>query len=144
MKYVLLLAAVILTSCNTDTSIVNVDANGNTFTIHAGQSVTIPSEHLTIGFSKVVNDSRCPAGAKCLWEGMAQLQMWMLQPSADTVFIMPAIRGGLTQSDTCCHTHIDTIGYSIKMVQLDPYPDLDAPLPIPSSEYIAYLQITKL
>jgi len=45
---------------------------GHNFTLRAGQSAQIAAEDLTLTFDKLLNDSRCPAGATCIWEGQAQ------------------------------------------------------------------------
>ena len=38
-----------------------------------GRSVVIPEEGLSIGFESVLEDSRCPLGAVCIWEGNARI-----------------------------------------------------------------------
>ena len=42
---------------------------GDEFSLHIGQSVSIRGEELQIKFLEVVEDSRCPEGVTCIWEG---------------------------------------------------------------------------
>ena len=42
------------------------------FTLSPGQSAKITPEDISITFDKVLNDSRCPTGANCIWEGQVQ------------------------------------------------------------------------
>jgi len=42
-----------------------------TIKIAIGQTVTAPASGLTVTFDSIEQDSRCPINAKCLWEGVA-------------------------------------------------------------------------
>jgi hypothetical protein len=42
---------------------------GQEFSLMPNQSVSIESESLELRFQKVINDSRCPVGVTCVWEG---------------------------------------------------------------------------
>lgn len=42
---------------------------GQSTTLSAGQTISITGEPLQIKFLKIINDSRCPTGVKCPWEG---------------------------------------------------------------------------
>ncbi len=42
---------------------------GQEFSLSIGQSAVISGENLEIKFKEVVEDSRCPEGATCVWEG---------------------------------------------------------------------------
>ena len=42
---------------------------GEEFSLHVGQSASIRGEELQIKFLEVVEDSRCPRGVTCIWEG---------------------------------------------------------------------------
>ncbi len=44
---------------------------GREFTLRPGESVTIQSTDLRVSFQGVVEDSRCPADATCVWAGDA-------------------------------------------------------------------------
>ena len=42
---------------------------GQEFSLAIGQSALIKSENLKIQFAEVIEDSRCPKGVVCIWEG---------------------------------------------------------------------------
>lgn len=44
-------------------------------TLRAGQQKTIAQGELTIKFISVVEDSRCPADARCIWAGNAKIKI---------------------------------------------------------------------
>lgn len=46
---------------------------GETSNLAVGQSVEIAGEDLLITFDGVSEDSRCPQGAACIWEGRARI-----------------------------------------------------------------------
>jgi len=42
---------------------------GEEFSLQIGQSASIKGENLEVRFVEVAEDSRCPTGATCVWEG---------------------------------------------------------------------------
>jgi len=59
-------------------SIDNVSLNSD-FKIKYGQSVYIPDENLFIAFQDVVEESRCPEGMECFWQGTAKIKLFIRQ-----------------------------------------------------------------
>ena len=49
---------------------------GTPFKIGVGQTVRLQSG-LELGFDEVLEDSRCPADAVCVWAGTAKLKAWL-------------------------------------------------------------------
>lgn len=45
------------------------------FTLGVNQQVFVKTENLTIEFVSVLEDSRCPVGVDCFWEGNAKIQI---------------------------------------------------------------------
>lgn len=45
---------------------------GQPFVLKPGESATIQNESLNLTFREVINDSRCPEGAVCIWQGQVQ------------------------------------------------------------------------
>jgi len=69
MKYILLIILLYATlfagsACSNDE--VNLREQ---FFLHIGQSANLKGEELQIKFLDVVEDSRCPRGVTCIWEG---------------------------------------------------------------------------
>jgi len=50
---------------------------GTPFRIGAGQTVRLQSASVELGFDEVLEDSRCPADAVCVWAGTAKLKAWL-------------------------------------------------------------------
>ena len=42
---------------------------GQQVELRTGQTVTVQDEQLEIKFEEVIDDSRCPTGATCIWQG---------------------------------------------------------------------------
>jgi len=84
---------------------------GEEFTVGYGKSVTMENGSVTVAFLAVTEDSRCPEGAHCFWEGNARV---LLSVSKHEF----GLNTTLSPKDT-------TIGrYNIKLVRVDPYPKL--------------------
>ncbi len=59
-------------------SIDNVSLNSD-FKIKYGRSVYLPDENLFISFQDVVEESRCPEGLECFWQGTAKIKLFIRQ-----------------------------------------------------------------
>ena len=53
-----------------------------TVSLKLGESTTIESEPLIIGFESVARDSRCPKGEMCLSQGDATVRIWVQRSAA--------------------------------------------------------------
>ena len=45
------------------------------FQLRHGATAVLRDANLSLRFSRLVQDSRCPPGAQCIWEGMAQIEL---------------------------------------------------------------------
>ncbi len=70
----LVAATVILASCARQPTAMSAKL-GQEFTLAPGQAAAITGESLQIRFLEVVNDSRCPTGVTCIWEGQVSCQV---------------------------------------------------------------------
>jgi hypothetical protein len=48
---------------------------GEEFTLALGESVGVEQRGVLLSFEKVIEDSRCPMNARCVWEGNARIVM---------------------------------------------------------------------
>ena len=80
------------------------------FVLAPGDSATV--EDLEVRFLRVLNDSRCPADANCVWQGDATVQI------AATI----DRRTRELELHTSETKPVTYEGYSIHLVQLQPYP----------------------
>lgn len=85
-----------------------------TITLRAGSQITTVHGKLTVKFISVIEDSRCPADAKCVWAGNAKIQI--------------SVRSGkraaktLELNSTLKPQSIVYEGYEITFVDLNPKP----------------------
>ena len=114
---------------------------GEPFSLKVGKKCEMIPDNLAIGFRKVIADSRCPLEVNCVWEGRADLDVWLRPAGEDTVFIIPHIFGYVTREYSMQHVSVDTLGYKITLRQLDPYPKHD--ITNDYSNYVAEFVVTK-
>ena len=55
---------------------------GEEFTLALGEAVGIEQKGILLRFEKVVEDSRCPMNARCIWEGNARIEIKVSGPAA--------------------------------------------------------------
>jgi hypothetical protein len=105
---------------------------GQQVTLAPGQSVSINGEPLKLQFVKVVNESRCPKGAQCIWEGqvtcLAEITLKDMQKS----MVLTQLGGSPAE--------MDISGYKISFT-VDPYPELNKT--IKAANYRLNLTISK-
>jgi hypothetical protein len=46
---------------------------GSSFNLRYGEHSTLAGENLTLTFMQVLEESRCPVGVQCIWEGNARV-----------------------------------------------------------------------
>ena len=95
------------------------------------QSAEIKGEGLSLTFSVVNEDSRCPTGATCITAGRAAITVKALK-GASTADLRLTMPGGATAGFQA---------YSITFVELTPHPAVDH-LP-EHTEYTATLQVER-
>ena len=103
------------------------------FVLKTGQKAVVQGERLTIRFSSVSEDSRCPQGVACIWHGNAGIVIEVVRKNA---------KGAQAVLNTdLSPREFGYKGYKIKLLRLDPYPK--APDPIHPQDYEATLVVTK-
>ncbi|HYG81756.1 MAG TPA: hypothetical protein VD861_15270 [Pyrinomonadaceae bacterium] len=103
------------------------------FELRNGQSVRVLGERLTVTFSRVAEDSRCPEGVQCVWAGNAKVMLRLSQ-------------GRRRASTVSLNTGVDPRqgayrGYEVKLVKLDPYPKENRR--IRRRDYVATLVVSR-
>jgi hypothetical protein len=118
---------------------------GELFTLTPGKTLEVQGEALSLTFRNVLSDSRCPFGVECFWQGMAEIEVKLDNKAGDSALVTPGVLGG-TRYNAENPYFIDTLGYRLSFLRLDPYPEptvlsrLMTP-PQPLSEYHATLRI---
>ena len=88
-----------------------------TLTVPLGQQKKAGKSDLRVSFIQLINDSRCPANAKCVWAGSAKIKISVSRP-------------GAAKQTFDLNTGVDpktvtAFGYEIKIAELLPYPALE-------------------
>jgi len=103
------------------------------FKIKVGQQVTI--RKLTIKFSAVHNESRCPTGVQCIWEGNAAIAVEV------SMKIKKPVQATLNTNTSVPPNELRYKGFKVRLVALNPYPRINQT--IGEKEYEATLIVTK-
>lgn len=133
----ILFLSVFLLNCNSDSFLSNsfeFDLN-DAIDVTTSQQVSNPDCKITIQIDSVLNDSRCPSNADCVWAGNASVRFRFTDKGSAMLFVLNTYGGENFPSDT-------VIGdYTITMIGLSPYPL--AGEEIEQDEYVARLLIEK-
>ena len=82
---------------------------GDEFVLNYGQSTSIEDQNISITFTDVGDDSRCPAGVVCVWEGNVEIfldidsESYSLNTSLDPKIIVHH-------------------GYQLELISVSPHP----------------------
>lgn len=130
-----LLAAVVFISGCLNQGVVSASLD-TPFQLKVGQTAFIGSENLNIKFLNVTEDSRCPKGAKCVWRGVAVINI--------DVFNGEDYLGQFELADYDIYKYNSTAGaggYSIKLLSLEPGTSISKTPAL--SDYVATLLVSK-
>ena len=129
MKAFGIAALVLLAGCSTHRPQSRV--LGQAFSLPHGESVAIRSEGLTVAFTEVNEDSRCPTGATCITAGQASVTL-RLAKSASDISVLLTIPGD---------ANAEFEGYTVTLLDLLPYPSIGHALR--PEEYAASLLVER-
>jgi hypothetical protein len=127
MRLAILSLVAVLAGCNSPAA----PGLGDQFTLRVGESAALTELGLSIQFTRVVDDSRCPANAVCVWQG----------DGAVLLEISP-LNGDANSKESVLHTSVEPhsipVGRAeLRLVKLDPYPA--APGSIDPNAYVVTL-----
>ena len=107
------------------------------FTLGGGQQASIRGENLSLRFTDVLEDSRCPTAVDCVWTGQARIAV-EVQPQGSA----PTATEFNTNAAPGQNLQTTTVGaYTIELQSLDPYPETTEPIAF--EDYLATLLVTK-
>lgn len=87
-----------------------------TVRVRVGQTRSVDRRKLSIKFISIVEDSRCPINARCIWAGNAKIKLAVSKRKAGAKTFEIELNTGL-KPDT-----LTVFGYEIKFVDLSPHP----------------------
>ncbi len=104
----LLFFIITLTSCESEKPCETFQI-GTPFEINWNETITFCTEPISISFTKLAEDSRCPENAVCIWQGLAEVEVLISVNGTEEKFLLstyPTFRnvpsivqyGGLTFS----------------------------------------------
>jgi hypothetical protein len=104
--------------------------NQQSFQLKLGQAIKLNS--ISLRFLQILEDSRCPVGAQCIWAGDATIQLDIQGPGQ----LQKQVNLSLSQPG-----QLNSFGlkYQIKLVQLSPHPGSQS-----SQAPVATLTVEKL
>ncbi len=107
---------------------------GEPFTLAVGEELEVGDGGLSLGFTAITEDSRCPMDAYCLWEGNAAAALWAGPPIGDVDHfeLNTTVEPGSHDLDI----------YRITLLWVAPYP-ASASVPIPPETYEVTLVVTR-
>lgn len=105
------------------------------FQLKIGQYALIENESLQIRFLNVTEDSRCPTGVQCVWEGRATIALEAAKGN-NTWNIRLTTRGGNEDDE-----EMEFGSYKIRLIKLEPYPEAGSRIAL--FNYTATLAVSK-
>ena len=128
----LALTALLVVACGESPTAPHQERLGQPFELAAGQTAVLASEALRVTFETVSNDSRCPAGATCVWEGDASARFTLAKQGQEKSFVELHTNA---RFDRQASYH----GYRVVLESVRPYPKLNQT--IPPTAYVARLRV---
>jgi hypothetical protein len=106
------------------------------FQLKVNQTAQLPSEKVEIQFVEMQQDSRCPVGVQCVWQGQATVAVHLKKNGQDLGNLTLKTNAGQPDATTQSLN-----GYSMKLVDIAPQPKANQP--IPKADYVATFVITE-
>jgi hypothetical protein len=100
--------------------------------LRVSETSRLADQRTTITFVRVSDDSRCPTGVTCVWEGDAVAELTVETDGSPAAHVQLHANPRFAQ-DAAVH------GLRIRLERLEPYPEADRP--IPAGEYRVVLLI---
>ena len=107
---------------------------GNSFNLRYGERSILAGEDLVLTFVQVLEESRCPVGVQCIWEGNARVGVNVEKPPS---------RSATLELNTSRRydTEATYQGYRVQLLQVVPYPRHGHTLQ--AADYCANLKIVR-
>ncbi len=103
------------------------------FLLAPGEQYNCLDCDVSVSFTKVVSDSRCPLDVDCVWAGMAEVELSVEIEGASRVILLATVGE---------NNRIIVGGYLFSLGAVNPYPTLQNP--IAQSDYRITLTVTRL
>jgi hypothetical protein len=104
------------------------------FQLPLGRAADVAEGALTVTWTHLLDDSRCPTQVSCVWDGEARLAL-TVQPAGAAAQEVEITTNSGAGPDT-----VEVGGYVVRLWEVTPYPDQPDP-PIRPEEYSARLSV---
>lgn len=111
---------------------------GEPLQLACGQSIRLEEVGIELAFVAVEEDSRCPKGAQCIWEGRAVAAFTLVTEGGTALSFSLELRAGHPEGAVA-----EVGGYRVELCAVEPYPVLGQP-PVPTELYVATLVVSAL
>ena len=105
---------------------------GVPFTLTVGQSEVLSGTDLVVGFDRALEETRCPTGVECPWEGDASARVWAEVSGSRSEFVLHTL-WGRPRSQTVAP-------YVVTMLEVNPFPHIDIEPDL--SKYVLTILVT--
>jgi hypothetical protein len=115
---------------------------GETFDLRPGEEASIPEDDTRFRFDGVTEDSRCPIGVTCVWEGEVKVQVTVFYGDGTVHEAELSIPGG--EPGPVAPERVGravAAGYVVHLLEVAPYPVAEDP---PSDEPVATFRLERL
>lgn len=129
--WVLLFGSLFIIACEGETLVLGED-----YELQLGETVNFQAGNFDIRFDEVLEDSRCPLGVECGWEGRARVQLMILEGTDSTdIELITYNSANLDSMETAEYQD-----YLIELKEVNPYPHIDSM----SMEYSVIFSLSEL
>lgn len=77
----------------------------------------------------MISESRCPTGAQCPWAGQAIIGVTFEEEGGSPADLQLVIPGFVDAGTGDGYQPLDTLGFRLTLLELEPYPTVDSPAP---------------
>lgn len=100
--------------------------------LRVGATTPVAGTPVTVTFVGVTEDSRCPTGVTCIWEGDAVAEL-RVQTRADDAVTVRLHTNARFEGQAAAH------GVTVVLERLQPHPKADTP--VPAEAYVATVRL---
>ncbi len=116
-----------------------VDGRTVKVSVREGEQAAVEGFPVTLRFVRVVQDSRCPKNATCVWIGEGTVAVELVSGSRKESAELK-ISGAAGREDEAAAQPVVLLGYRLALLELQPYPETP---PAPASRATAVIRIER-
>lgn len=111
---------------------------GEPFELRFGHSARLGDGSIEVAFLAVKEDSRCPIGATCMWEGQCTVVLSLTPEGGEGQKVDLTARAGHAELAVA-----EVLGYRVELHDVKPYPRAGTPQ-APHEQYVVTLEVGRI